>query len=154
MNDSDLINPVYCPQCRRAIPQDAGHCPHCGAAVTWQTRRREIEQVAREDRERLLREREEAQRRRAEDARQLGQENHQQGPEERQQPQLFQCPDCGHEVSHRADLCPDCGHVFRPWNTSAGRSIFNWAWGSCFVVFFLFLVLIILLMFARVAGGP
>lgn len=68
------------------------------------------------------------------------------------QDRLFQCPDCGHEVSVQADSCPNCGHVFRR-QMSAGRSIFNWAWGSCFVVFFLFLVLIVLLMFARVAGG-
>lgn len=105
---------------------------------------REDEQVAQQDRERLLRERAEAQRGRAEDARQLGQESHQQGPEERQQqappqPRVLGCPDCGHEVSRQADSCPNCGHVFRR-AMSPGRSCFNWAAGCLLVILVLWLL--------------
>jgi len=44
----DLISPVYCPQCKKAIPADADYCPYCGAAATIQTRRQEQEQRRRQ----------------------------------------------------------------------------------------------------------
>ncbi len=50
----DLINPVYCPQCKKAIPQDAELCPLCGASVTniiIQARRREAAKIAGQPRE-------------------------------------------------------------------------------------------------------
>jgi len=35
----DLMPPVYCPQCRKAISPDNDYCPHCGAATSIGARR-------------------------------------------------------------------------------------------------------------------
>ncbi len=35
----DGINPVYCPECKRQIPQDADHCPYCAAPASLQARK-------------------------------------------------------------------------------------------------------------------
>jgi hypothetical protein len=41
MSNNDLVSPAYCPQCRRAIPADVEHCPHCGAAASIRARMEE-----------------------------------------------------------------------------------------------------------------
>ena len=50
----DLINPVYCPQCRKAIPSHADYCIYCGSAASYaarmeQRRLKEIEAHIAED---------------------------------------------------------------------------------------------------------
>jgi len=42
-DDADLVQPVYCPQCRRPVSEHADYCPHCGNPVSLSARRQQEE---------------------------------------------------------------------------------------------------------------